>query len=261
MPSRPAPTPLIPFDEVLGTPTSDKRLEVLRSMHHAGSISEAARANGVSYKAAWQALETLSNLAGVPLVEKMVGGSGGGGARLTAAGLRVLEAADLLNLAREQAIAQLNQSGRGSGLDLQGIAGMGLRTSMRNQLPCQVREILVSKGAATVELELSDGQRLASKITLESLELLGIRRAQRVLALFKATAVTVAPTIVGAGAFNLLRGKVLRRGGGASGLEVSLQLAPGLVLVGFADAESPLKLRQAAMAALEPHAVVIGLAG
>jgi molybdopterin-binding protein len=73
--------------------------------------------------------------------------------------------------------------------------------------------------------------------------------------------VTVAPTIVGAGEVNLLRGKVVRRGTGAAGLEVSLQLTPGLVLVGFADAESPLKLRQNAMAALEPNAVVIGLAG
>ncbi|PUE17859.1 TOBE domain-containing protein [Limnohabitans sp. WS1] len=253
--------PKIQFDDVLGAPAVDKRLEVLRSMHHAGSISEAARANGVSYKAAWQALETLSNLAGVPLVEKAVGGSGGGGAKLTPAGLQVLEAADLLSSARENALAQFVRSADGLGLNLRGIAGMGLRTSMRNQMPCQVQDIRVSKGAATVVLELPDGQGLTSKITLESLQLLSLQPGQKVLAMFKATAVTVAPTIVGAGEVNLLRGKVVRRGTGAAGLEVSLQLTPGLVLVGFADAESPLKLRQNAMAALEPNAVVIGLAG
>ena len=60
--------PHIQFGEVLGTASSDKRLEVLRAIHRAGSISEAARANRVSYKAAWQALETRSNLAGVPFV-------------------------------------------------------------------------------------------------------------------------------------------------------------------------------------------------
>ena len=65
---------------------------------------------------------------------------------------------------------------------------------------------------------------------------------------------------MGLGGVNLLRGKVLRRGAGAAGMEVSLQLGPGLGLVGFADAQTPLKLRQAAMAAIEPHAVVIGLA-
>lgn len=255
------PAPKIQFDDVLGTPAVDKRLEVLRSMHHAGSISEAARANGVSYKAAWQALETLSNLAGVALVEKAVGGSGGGGAKLTPAGLRVLEAADLLSAAREKALAQFVRSADGLGLNLRGIAGMGLRTSMRNQLPCQVKGIRASKGAATVALELPDGQQLSSKITLESLQLLNLQPGQKVLAMFKATAVTVAPSIVGIGAVNLLRGKVVRRGSGAAGVEVSLQITPGLGLVGFADTESPLKLRQTAMAAIEPNAVVIGLAG
>lgn len=253
------PVPKIQFDEVLGAPAVDKRLEVLRSMQQAGSISEAARANGVSYKAAWQALETLSNLAGVPLVDKAVGGSGGGGAKLTPAGLEVLQAADLLHSAREKALAQLGRSAQGLGLNWRGIAGMGLRTSMRNQMPCTVQDIRPDKGSATVVLALPDGQLLCSRITLESVQLLSLAPGQKVLALCKATAVTVAPTIVGLGGVNLLRGKVLRRGSGAAGVEVSLQLCPGLGLVGFADAQTPLKLRQAAMAAIEPHAVVIGL--
>lgn len=253
--------PRIQFDEVLGAPSVDKRLEVLRSMHHAGSISEAARANGVSYKAAWQALETLSNLAGVPLVEKAVGGSGGGGAKLTPAGLRVLEAAELLNSAREKALAQIGRSTQGSGLNLRGIAGVGFRTSMRNQMPCVVQEIRKARGAASVLLALPGGQQLTSRITLESLQLLSLEPGQKVLAMCKATAVTVAPTIVTVGGVNLLRGRVLRRGSGAAGVEVSLQITPGLGLLGFADAESPLKLRQTAMAAVEPSAVVIALAG
>lgn len=253
----------IHFDEVLRAPAVDKRLEVLRSMHHAGSISEAARANGVSYKAAWQALETLSNLAGAPLIEKSVGGSGGGGARLTREGLRVLEAADLLNALRERALAEIERSSGGAGFDVRGLAGIGLRTSMRNQLPCVVSEIRRGKTLATVVLALQDGQTLASEITLESLQLLGLARGDKVLALFKATAVTIAPTIVAAGAVNLLKGRVVRRSSGVGRREVSLQIAPGLAVVGFADAEAEasLKLRGAAMAALDPSAVVIGLLG
>ena len=251
----------IHFGEVLGSAAIDKRLEVLRSMHRAGSISQAARANGVSYKAAWQALETLSNLAGVPLVVKVVGGSGGGGAKLTPEGIRVLEAADLLNAAREQALAQIGRSMEGAGLNLRGLAGVGFRTSMRNQLPCVVRQIEKSRGVARVILALADGQQLASRITLESLELLSLEPGQQVLAMFKATAVTLAPTIVAVGEVNVLHGKVARRGAAAAGVEVSLQITPGLGLVGFADPQSPLKLRQTAMAAFEQNAVVIGLAG
>jgi molybdate transport system regulatory protein len=250
----------IAFDEVLGAGSSDKRLEVLRSVHQAGSISQAARLNGVSYKAAWQAVETLSNLAGVPLIEKVVGGSGGGGARLTAQGLALLRAADLLQAARTQALAKLQRSTRGSPINVTGLAAVGLRTSMRNNLPCTVQEVRLSQGGARVLLALADGQVLASRITLESLQLLGLAPGMAALAMFKATAVTVAPRILALAGINLLNGKVARRSGGSGAAEVSLQLAPGLALVGFAEPDGGLKLRQLAMAAIEESAVVIGLA-
>ncbi len=79
--------------DALGHGPADRRLAVLREIGAGGSISQAARAVGVSYKAAWQALDTLTNLAGVPLVERVVGGAGGGGARLTEAAHELLAAA------------------------------------------------------------------------------------------------------------------------------------------------------------------------
>lgn len=71
---------------------ADKRIEVLRKIAETGSISQAAREAGISYKAAWQAIDTLTNLTGVSLVEKSVGGIGGGGAKLT--GRRIASARD-----------------------------------------------------------------------------------------------------------------------------------------------------------------------
>ncbi|MFT4240886.1 MAG: LysR family transcriptional regulator, partial [Acidovorax sp.] len=70
----------------LGHELTDKRIAILRQIAEGGSISQAARAVGVSYKAAWQAVDTLTNLAGAPLVARAVGGAGGGGAQLTEAG-------------------------------------------------------------------------------------------------------------------------------------------------------------------------------
>ena len=86
----PAKTSSPDFTQALGSEVADKRIDILRRLGEVGSISQAARSAGVSYKAAWQALETLSNLAGTPLIEKVVGGSGGGGAQLTQAGQQVL---------------------------------------------------------------------------------------------------------------------------------------------------------------------------
>src|SRR6185369_8311534 len=99
------------LDSALGHVATDKRVEILRLVGEGGSISQAARDAGVSYKAAWQALDTLSNLAGAALVERAVGGAGGGGARLTPAGQRLLLAAGELGRVREHALARL--AGRG----------------------------------------------------------------------------------------------------------------------------------------------------
>jgi molybdate transport repressor ModE-like protein len=95
-----------PLNEALGHAASDKRLEVLRRVGQTGSISQAARDAGISYKAAWQAIDTLTNLSGLPLVDRSVGGSGGGGARITPDGLRLLGLADQLADARAQVLAR-----------------------------------------------------------------------------------------------------------------------------------------------------------
>ena len=58
--------------EALGHAVSDKRLEVLRRVGETGSISQAARDAGISYKAAWQAIDTLTNLSEAPLVDRTV---------------------------------------------------------------------------------------------------------------------------------------------------------------------------------------------
>jgi molybdate transport system regulatory protein len=64
------------FPRRCGYDMADRRIAILRGIAQSGSISQAARDVGVSYKAAWQAIDTLTNLAGVPLVERSVGGAG-----------------------------------------------------------------------------------------------------------------------------------------------------------------------------------------
>ena len=67
------PSPLA-LPAALGHKPTDKRIAILREVGSCGSISQAARAVGVSYKAAWQAVDTLTNLAGASLVARAVGG-------------------------------------------------------------------------------------------------------------------------------------------------------------------------------------------
>ena len=48
-----------------------------------GSISSAARAIGLTYRAAWDAVQALNNLFDRPLIVSQTGGAAGGGASLT----------------------------------------------------------------------------------------------------------------------------------------------------------------------------------
>jgi molybdate transport system regulatory protein len=241
--------------EALGHQATDKRLDILRRIGEKGSISEAARSAGVSYKAAWQALETLSNLAGTPLVEKVVGGAGGGGARLTAAGAQLLRAATEMQAARKALMHKLEGD---ENTQTPNLAALNLRTSMRNQLPCTIRALKKQGASIRVELALADGASLYARITRESAELLEVKPGMDALALWKATAAQVAREAEPRSGYNLLQGTVARAS--ARDEEIGLQLAGGLQVVGFAGASHGLKAGQPAFLSLEESAIVIAIA-
>src|SRR6478609_10660882 len=66
------------------------RIALLAAIGETGSITSAAKAVGMSYKGAWDAIDTMNNLAGEPLVVRLTGGKGGGGTRLTTRGAQLV---------------------------------------------------------------------------------------------------------------------------------------------------------------------------
>lgn len=233
----------------------DKRFDILRRIGETGSISEAARTAGVSYKAAWQAIETLSNLAGSPLVEKVVGGSKGG-TRLTPVGEQVLKLASRLAEARAAVLAQFESE---FVPELANLSASTLRTSMRNHLPAVITRI--SRGAAQVRVHLiiDEENSLKATLTQESAQLMGLDVGTKVLALTKATAVEIAQQAVQQDYGNILRGTVVRTSRADRGGEVTLRLAGGMSLVGFSRPRHGLRVGDTAEAYISPQSVVIGL--
>jgi molybdate transport system regulatory protein len=63
---------------------------LLEAIGTTGSISAAAREMGMSYRRAWSLVDRMNSDFAGPLVEKVAGGKGGGGARLSALGRDVL---------------------------------------------------------------------------------------------------------------------------------------------------------------------------
>ena len=64
---------------------------LLEAINRAGSISAAAREMGMSYRRAWNLIEAMNGDFRLPLVKKISGGVGGGGAAVTTTGFEALE--------------------------------------------------------------------------------------------------------------------------------------------------------------------------
>lgn len=238
----------------LGHSKTDKRIDILRRLQDAGSISEAARRAGVSYKAAWQAIDILSNLAGTPLVEKVVGGAGGGGAQLTQAGKELLKASTEL----EKAKTQLVKKASAKPTTDNSTAFLGLHTTMRNQFPCTVSAIVKKAGFVRVELTSKGGTVFHSKITAASAELFDLHKGQQVLVLCKATAVHITKAS-GENNKNVVHGIVVRKSRGSASGEVNLLVEPGITIVGFVDQLSGFNVSDEALAEIDETAVVLAL--
>ena len=276
----------ISLPAALGHKLTDRRIAVLREIDACGSISQAARAVGVSYKAAWQAVETLTNLAGIPLVSRVVGGAGGGGAVLTPAGHDLLAAAQATARARAAVLGRW--PGQSAVPQTGALSRLALQTSMRNHLPCVVRGVQLDGAIARVFLDFwlpspppsesaSEQAPLIARITRESAQLLALVPGVLLQVLCKATAVHVercasatpavgATKLAGATAECVLTARATRVMRGEQRDEVTAQLQSahgptGLHMVGFAPAHSRLRVGSWVQVSVEENALVLALAG
>ncbi len=68
--------------------TKWSHIELLELIDEYGSINKAASSMGMSYKAAWLAVEAINNMSREPVLLRQTGGTQGGGTQLTDYGRR-----------------------------------------------------------------------------------------------------------------------------------------------------------------------------
>lgn len=204
-----------------------QRIALLQHIAEQGSITRAAKSAGLSYKAAWDAIDELNNLAQKPLVERSVGGKGGGGARLTTEGERVLRLYQRLQVLQAQVLESAEDAS-----DFHLLGRLMLRTSARNQLHGNVIAIESHGRNDIVRLELAAGLTLDAQITHDSTVRLELEIGTEVVALIKAGWLEVLPAEHAATpGHNCMSGKIeaiLEADDGPS--EVRISLANGQVL-------------------------------
>jgi molybdate transport system regulatory protein len=206
-----------------------QRIALLAHIAEQGSITRAAKSAGISYKAAWDAIDELNNLAASPLVERSVGGRGGGGAKLSLEGQRVLRLYQKLQLLQAQVLEAAEDSD-----DLDLLGRLMLRTSARNQLHGRVSAIRAQGRIDSVELTLAGGLRIEAQITHDSTLRLELEPGTPVVALIKAGWLEVA--MPGPAQVNQLSAVVQELIDDPQGTtEVRLSLSNGQTLCAFAE--------------------------
>jgi molybdate transport system regulatory protein len=71
---------------------SEYRVRLLKLVSETGSLAEAAKRMGLSYRRAWGKVREVEENLGQPLIESSVGGPHGGGSHLTPLGERLVAA-------------------------------------------------------------------------------------------------------------------------------------------------------------------------
>lgn len=214
-------------------------LELLERIDSSGSISTAATAMGMSYKAAWQAVEAMNNLSDQPLVERQAGGRHGGGTSLTAYGRRVVGAYRRLETEREKVLAHLGRIMDDFDQYYQLIRRFDMKTSARNQFLGTVKSVKHGPINAEVILDIGGGDTLAAIITQDSAEQLGLAAGTEAYALIKAPWVIVTTDeTMKTSARNRLCGTVVRCHEGAINTEVVIELPGGKLVVAVVTNDS-----------------------
>ncbi len=216
------------------------RIALLAQIGACGSITQAAKAIGMSYKAAWDAIDAMNNLAGEPLVERAAGGKGGGGTRLTARGAQLVANFRLIEREHRNFVERLGGYAAGIADDYRLVRRMGMRTSARNQFSGKITD--VKRGAVNdeVALAVAGGHAIVAIVTRESVDDLGLQPGAEAFALVDSSSIILASGDEGArySARNRLSGTIARIAPGAVNTEVVIDLAGGGSLAAIVTRES-----------------------
>jgi molybdate transport system regulatory protein len=241
-----------------------ERIRLLETIGELGSISAAARAVGLSYKGAWDAVQALNNLFERPLVKAQPGGRDGGAAVVTPAGQAVVLAFRKVEDELSHMVQQLERrlAGVEGPLD-QIIRNLGMRTSARNAFRGVVAAVRPGAVNSEVTLRISDGLDITAVVTRESVQDLGLEPGREAVALINSNVVVLlagdAPARTSAR--NRLTGVVTAHETGEVSDEVVLDLGQGKTLTATITRDSGedlgLKIGDRAQALIKaPHVIL-----
>lgn len=206
-----------------------RMMALLAAIAHTGSISQAAKQSGLSYKGAWQMIERANNSAPKLLVHTAKGGSKGGGACLTDAGQSLLTVFLNIQQQHQQFLAQLNQQLAVDPDRRLLLERLAVKTSLRNQLFGTISAIQRGAVNAEIKVRLVGGAEIKASVGLSTLDTLALQLGQDILLLINSIDIMLVRDASAAqfSASNCLSCQVLRVQHDEINAEVSVSLSSG----------------------------------
>lgn len=216
-----------------GVSIGDTRVRLLEEIDRLGSINQAAKAVPLSYKAAWDAIDTLNNLSPQPVVTRLTGGRQGGGTQLTDYGRRVVAMYRALETeyqgALQRVAGRLEDGGPADIHDFQALLHrLSMKVSARNQFSGPITALRDGGVDFEVRIRLDLSTEVVAVITKASAENLGLAIGTQVYAFVKSSSVMLSTdTALKLTARNQLWGEVSAVHEGSVNDEVVITLPGG----------------------------------
>jgi molybdate transport system regulatory protein len=243
----------------------DSRLiSLLRAIEKSGSINQAAKQAGLSYKGAWQMLERANNLAPKILVNTAVGGSNGGGTSLTSSGKLLLDLFTEIDSKHKEFLKNINNELICDSEMQLLFKRLIIQTSATNQLFGIVKNIIYGTINLEILVELKSGQEIVSTISIEACNTLELSIGSNVVLLINYPEITLVTDRINNvfSARNCLSGKIVRIQKDSVNVAVVIQLPSGDTLVSQIRETVydllNLKLGDSVSVAFKSNAVIIG---
>lgn len=236
------------------------RIELLNRIEKTGSIHAAAKEMKMSYKAAWERLNSMNNLADEPLITKTAGGKGGGGTLLTPYAHKLIKTFNRFNELHRQFIDRFAEAGDNPERLAKILNRTFLTTSARNQLPSKIDKIEFDELHADIKLSFEGGS-LTSAITTKSAKNMGLEVGNDVYAIIKSNDIDIVIRLPqNTQNINIIEGTIEQIEHSKESIEISLLVSEQTRLTALLNnrSASEFKVGERVYALIHKSSIIIG---
>ncbi len=241
------------------------RIDLLEKIDQCGSITKAAKAVGISYKTAWDCTNVMNNLSDKPLVERVTGGKGGGGTRLTTEGRKAITQFRIIQEEHRKFLLNISKKVGDADALFQFMRRIAMKVSARNVFSGKVAEIKKGAVNAEVRIDLKGGIQIAAIVTNYSIDNLDLAVGKDTYAIIKASSVVIGTDLHDAklSARNIMCGTIVKLIEGPVSTEVDVEIGVGNTISAIITHESSknlgLKEGGHACAIFKASSVILGV--